>query len=198
MSGNQLDDVAQQVDGKAVTEVRTRLESQRQAGTRKALHPLLQHRFHFRIQALQGFSIELVQDGMLVRTVTEPARVGQQVVDRHFTPGRHQVIITVRAGDHHPGILELRQVARDRVRQAQPALFAQQHGSRAGNGLAHRVDPENGSGVHRAFGCEILPAASLQVRHLATAGDQRDDPGKAAALNVLLHDFIQAFQPGRR
>jgi hypothetical protein len=36
------------------------------------------------------------------------------------------------------------------------------------------------------------------LRHLATAGDQRDDPGKAAALNVLLHDFIQAFQPGRR
>ena len=118
---------------------------------------------------------------MLVGTITEPARVGHQVVDGHFPPGRHQVVIAVRAGDHHPRILELRQVARDRVRQAQPALFAQQHGGRAGNRLAHRVDPENGFGGHRAFGFEVLPAEGLQVRHLAFAGDQRDDPGKRAA-----------------
>jgi hypothetical protein len=62
---------------------------------------------------------------MVIRAVTEAARVGQQIVDGDFTAGWNQVIAAIRTGNHYPGVLELGEIARDRVRQAQLALLAQ-------------------------------------------------------------------------
>jgi hypothetical protein len=135
---------------------------------------------------------------MLVGAVTEPARVGQQVVDRDLTVSGYQIVAAIRAGDHHTRILEFRQITRNRVPQAQAALFAQQHGGRAGDRLAHRVDPEDGIGFHGALVLEILPAEGFQVGHLSFPGDQGENAGKSTLVQVPFHDGIQAGETGRR
>jgi hypothetical protein len=116
-------------------------------------------------------------------------RNGAHGRSRHGAGGRRQ---------RHGRLLERRDVARDRVAEAEPALLDQHHRRHAGERLRLRGDAEDRVFGHGARGLEVGPAVRLELDDTAVARHERDEAGDAALVDVALHPCAQALEALRR
>ena len=86
----------------------------------------------------------------------------------------------------HPLVGELRQVARDRVVEAEAALLPQHHDRRARDGPRHRVQPEQVVAGHRVARLSVALAERLEVHDAAVAGRRRHHPGDVRRVDAGL------------
>ena len=189
LARQRLDEQRLHVDRDAVAPARAGVEQQRHL--REALA-------HLRQVVVEPERVGLdvgVVGGCVARAVGEAGRMAHDVA--HGDRTRRRAIDRLAAGVL-PGVdlhrLERRQVARQRIVEAELALFPQLHQRHAGDRLGHRVDLRDGVARHRLLRLAVGVAARREDGLAAVLPDQQRHAGRAA---VRHHGRQRLVDPGR-
>ena len=85
------------------------------------------------------------------------------------------------------GAFERRDELRDWIVRSQTAFLEENHRCQAGDRLRIGVQAEQRVPAHRAAALDVHVTLSLEVDHATVAGDQRDEVGHLAGIDVALH-----------
>jgi hypothetical protein len=123
--------------------------------------------------------------------------VREQVPHPHGLGRRHRERLVLAAAGPHPRVRKRGDEALDRVVELERAFLPQQHRRDGCDRLGHRVDAELRVELDRQARLDVAQAALGDVDHLAVAGDQREEAGQLALVDVALVvavDAVEAFR----
>ena len=184
-----LDQIALHVDGDAVVPFGARLRPQGQ------LRELVDHVLERRIRVEDALFPVRARDGVVVETVVEPARMGQQLAHGHRPRRRfvHGRAVGVLAGVD-PQVGELGDEVGHGVVDLPLALFVEHHQGRRRHRLGHRVDEEDGIGGHRRPRLDVLHPDAVDEGDLAVPREHRHDARQLALVDHPLHPGVEPFE----
>lgn len=173
------------VDADAISPFRPRLERQRK------LSQIVDCRLERVVGREQlGVIVHFADARFLHKMIAKAAHVAHQIANQNWPDWRDQ--FSVGFQDLHGA--EGRNVFRQRFDQPEAPLFEQRHKCGADNRLRHRIEAEDGVGGHGLARLFVAPAERSRVHDLASARDERVDPGVDAAVDVGLHRGPDALQ----
>jgi hypothetical protein len=185
LATHRLDDLAHPVDVDAIFPALTRIAYQR---SRK--RSVLKGRVGGRPRGLL-----VLRDRGAKNVLTETSGVGQQVPERHRTPGRAQLQCAGRIEpcEHlHPRQFR-HDVSRRGVELQQGAAFNELHRGSGRDGFGHRGDPEDRIGRHGCVFPEFARAESAFVQDALIRGCHRHDAGHILRVHRLAEHVINGL-----
>ena len=183
LSGGDLDDAAEHVDGVPVVPQRPRLLGQRQFGDPLGKSGIVE------IAEIDPVIRRLHRAALSIEAIGDPRRMQQQILDRDGPAQRHEIehdlagVILALDADLHAG--ERRNVFADGIVEFDLAAIDQHHRGKTGDGFAERMQREDRIRRHVDPGIDVALAEPLEIDRLAVALDQDD-----GARNFPLRDLI--------
>jgi hypothetical protein len=196
LSGDLLDEAAEQVGVEAVGPAFPRLVHQRHGG--ETVHRG-EECVTLDIQSHPDSGLGVKGDGIAGADhgVPEAGRVGEQVADRDVALRRH-------GGGRAIGRIERRQhllvavggkIARDGIVETEAALLHQHHDGDAGDRLGLGRDAEDRVGAEWGAGLQIGVAGGAKKGHVAVTDHEGDAARQPAALQSVVHGALHAGEP---
>ena len=118
--------------------------------------------------------------------------MGQQIAIGNTARRRGGLVFDARAADIDVALLELGQHLGNRVVKLEAAFLVQHHDGNRRQRLSHRVDPDDGIGVHRGAAGDVGLADRLEVGDLATPHDGSRTSRQLAAIDHAGEPVIDA------
>ena len=180
LAGDDFHKGAEHVDGVAVAPFRTRRERQRQ------LADLAGHVLQgvFRVADL-AVAVDLVGLVLEQEAVGEAGRVGDEIEHRHLAVWLAQFRRGGRAAIPDHRVLVFRNVAADRMVEADLALLEQHHDGERRDRLRHRIDAEDRLGTDGLLAAHLGRAGIAFMGDLAAARDQQAHAGHLAGVDIV-------------
>ncbi len=114
----------------------------------------------------------------------------KQIADGHGPLAGSRGKQRKRARGAHRQVAPLRDKAMHRVFQRKQAPLVEHHQGHRGDGLAHRVDTEDGVLTHRRVALKIAEPRHIQQPHATVPGNERNAAGQLAGLDIAVAQVL--------